>query len=179
MAGAGLLRPAGAAAAPVAPAPAGDDAGYLTFGAAAEGVLARVYTDTRALRGFTPAERSVLARAHAQKRAAVDRLNAALGPEDAIGLDELSRRITLGSRAGALRVARRLEALLVGVYLNGSGYGTDPGTRILLGRLTAAASAHEALLSRMAGLAPAGLPAPVDLEAAGTLLDTYLEDPTA
>lgn len=179
MAGLGLLHPGPAGAAPPPAAPVGDDAGYLTFGAAAEGVLARVYSGTGAVPGFSRGERALLARAHTQKRDAVDRLNAALGPDDAIPLDDFSRRVTLGTRAGALGVARRLEGLVVGVYLDAVGYAADPGSRILLGRLLAAASAHRALVSRMAGVAPPGLAAPVDLEAAGTLLDTYLEDPTA
>lgn len=154
--------------------------GYLTFGAVAEGVLAHVYGSSRTVHGFTVGERALLARAHAQKRDAVDRLNAALGPDDAIPLDDFSRRVVaLGTRPDVLRVARRLEALVVGVYLDATGYAADPGSRILLGRLLAAASAHEALASRMAGVTPAGLPAPKDVEAAGPLLDTYLEDPTA
>ena len=110
---------------------------------------------------------------------AVTRLNAALGPDDAIPLEEFARVVALGSRAGALRVARRLETVVVGVYLNGVGYSADPGTRLLLGRLLAYANGQLALLTRLAGEQPGGLPKPIDLEAAGVLLDTYLEDPTS
>jgi hypothetical protein len=108
----------------------------------------------------------------------VDRLNAALGPDDAIPLDDFARQVKVGTRAGAIKVGRGLEGLAAGVYLNGVGYATDAGTRILLGRLLAAGQAQAAMLARLGGLSGTGLPAPVDLDAAGLKLDGYLEDPS-
>lgn len=175
-----LLLPTAARAAPQPAVPQGDDVAFLAFGAAAAGVLARVYGDARQLRGaFGRRERALLSAAHDRQRDTVVRLNAALGPDDAVPLDGFTRLVALRSRADALAVARRLEAAVVGVFLNGVAYATDPGTRLLLGRLLAVAHGHAALLTAMAGERPSGLPAPVDLEAAGALLDTYLEDPTS
>lgn len=177
---AAIIAPAAAHAAPAPATPAGDDVGFLAFGAVAEGVLARVYTDAQQVRGaFSAPEKKQLALAHDRKLDAVARLNAALGPDNAVPLEEFARVVALGSRAGALKVARRLEGVVVGVYLNGVGYSADPGTRLLLGRLLAYANGQLALLTRLAGETAGGLPKPIDLEAAGVLLDTYLKDPTS
>jgi hypothetical protein len=174
---AGVVPPR-AWAAPQAPAPVGDDVGFLSFGAVAEGVLASFYTRALALKGaWSRGERALLASVHARHRANVDRINAALGPDDAVPLDEFARRVAVGTRRGALRVGRELETLAAGVYLNGVGYAADAGTRVLLGRLLAAAHAQEALLAQLAGEVSAGLPAPVDLETAGAKIDRYLRDP--
>src|SRR5207302_552576 len=109
--------PGRALAAPAAPHPQGDDVGFLSFGAAAEGVLATFYTRALALRGaWTRGDRALLAAAHARHRANVDRLNAVLGPSDAVPLDAFSRQVPVSTRAGALRVGRELEALAAGVY---------------------------------------------------------------
>lgn len=174
------MLPSLADAAPDAATPRGDDIGFLTFGAVAEGVLTRVFSDAQSVKGaFTPSERRLLGQAHDRQLDNVNRLNAVLGPGDAIPLEDFHRVVTLGSRAGALKVARRLETLVIGVYLNGVGYAEDAGTRILLGRLLAVASGHEALLTRMAGERLGGLPKPIDLPGAGPLLDVYLKDPTS
>jgi hypothetical protein len=175
-----LLLPTAARAAPTPPAPTGDDIGFLTFGAVAEGVLTRVYSDMQGVRGaFSPSEKRLLAEAHDRQLDNVTRLNTALGPDDAIPLEDFSRAVRLGTRAGALKVARRLETLVIGVYLNGVGYAADEGSRLLLGRLLAVAGGHQALLTRLAGEHLGGLPKPIDLQGAGPLLDTYLKDPTS
>ena len=175
-----LVAPEVARGAPQAPSPQGDDLGFLSFGAVAEAVLARLYSKAEQLRGaFSGPERALLAHAHARRRANVDRLNAALGPDDAVPLDDFVRLVELGSRAGALKVGRRLEALLTGVYLSGIGYAADAGTRILLGRLLVVSSGQRALLSALAGEQPGGLPAPIGLDEAGAVLDTYLMDPSS
>ena len=161
------------------PAPQDDDVSYLSFGAVAEAVLARTFLEASGLaRAFSPSERHLLEQAHDQQRRNVDRLNAALGPEAAVPLDDFRRTVAVGSRAGALRVARRLEALVAGVYLTGVGAAHDVGTRVLLGRLVGVAADQGALLTRMAGERLGGLPTPVALDAAGAILDTYLEDPS-
>ena len=90
--------------------PAGDDLGFLAFGAVAEGVLVAFFDAALAISGaWSPAERRVLTEARASHRANVDRLNAALGPDDAIAPDDFARQVTVGSRAGALKVGRELE----------------------------------------------------------------------
>jgi hypothetical protein len=179
-AAAATAMPARALAAPQAPAPQGDDVGFLSFGAVAEGVLANFYTQALAVRGaWSRGDRALLTAAHARHRANVDRLNTVLGPNDAVPLDDFSRVVKVGTRAGALKTGRALEELATGVYLNGAGYASDAGTRILLGRLLAAGHAQGALLARLAGHTAAGLPSPVDLDAAGLKLDCHLKDPDA
>lgn len=171
--------PARALAAPQAPVPQGDDVGFLSFGAVAESVLANLYTHALKLKGaWSRDERVLLDAAHDRHRTNVDRLNNVLGPDDAVSLDDFARQVRVGTRKGVLKVGRELETLVTGVYLNGVGYAEDTGTRLLLGRLLAAGHAQEAMLARLAGHDTAGLPAPIDLDAAGLKLDSYLKDPT-
>jgi hypothetical protein len=173
------VAPRARAALPAA-TPVGDDLGFLAFGTVAEGVLAAFFDAALALHGaWSPGERRLLAEARATHRANVDRLNAALGPADAVTPGDFAREVKVGSRAGALKVGYQLEALLAGTYLGGVAATADYGTRLLLGRLLAVASGHEAVLARWAGRPLAGLPAPVDLDAAGLELDTYLKDPNS
>ena len=170
-----------AARAALAPAtPIGDDLGFLAFGAVAEGVLAAYFDAALDLPGaWTPAERTLLTQARASHRANIDRLNAALGPDNAITPGDFSRQVKVGSRAGALKVGRELETLAGGTYLGGVAATVDYGTRLLLGRLLALASSHDAVLTRWAGLGLGGLLAPIDLDAAGLKLDTYLSEPNS
>ena len=168
-----------ALAAPQPPAPVGDDIGFLTFGAVAEGVLVAYYTAALALdAAWSDSERKLLAQARDRERDNVERLNAALGELDAIPLDSFEQTVKVRSRGRALQRGRELETLVGGVYLNGVGYAADAGTRILLGRLLAVAARHNTLLTRLSGLPLGGLPSPIDLDAAGTTLDTFIEDPT-
>ena len=89
-----------ALAAPQAPAPVGDDIGFLTFGAVAEGVLVAYYGAALALDGaWSESERKLLGQARERERDNVDRLNAALGEKDAIPLDSFERIVRVGSRA--------------------------------------------------------------------------------
>jgi hypothetical protein len=160
--------------------PAGDDLGFLAFGAVAEGVLAAFFDAALAIPGaWSATERRVLTEARASHRANVNRLNAALGPDDAVSPGDFARQVVVGSRAGALKVGRELESLVGGAYLGGVAASTDYGTRLLLGRLLALSSSHNAILTRWAGEAPAGLPSPVDLDAAGLKLDAYLKEPAS
>lgn len=142
-------------------------------------MLANLYTQALKLKGaWSRDERVLLDAAHDRHRTNVDRLNNVLGPDDAVSLDDFARQVRVGTRKGALKVGRELETLATGVYLNGVGYADDTGTRLLLGRLLAAGHAQEAMLARIAGHDKAGLPAPIDLDAAGLKLDSYLKDPT-
>jgi hypothetical protein len=159
--------------------PVGDDTGFLAFGAVAEGVLAAFFAAALTVRGaWSSTERRLLEDAHDAHRANVDRLNTVLGPDDAIALDAFSRDVRVGSRAGALKVGRRLEAVVGGAYLSGVSASTDPGSRLLLGRLLAMTAGNNALLAHLAGGALPGLPSPVELESAGRTIDIYVTDPT-
>jgi hypothetical protein len=169
------------ARAALAPAtPVGDDLGFLAFGAVAEGVLAAFYDAALALSGaWSPGERRVLTEARAGHRANIDRLNAALGPDNAVLAGDFAPKVAVGSRAGALKAGRELETLVGGTYLGGLAAAADYGTRLLLGRLLALSAGHNAVLTRWAGEAASGLPSPIDLDAAGLKLDTYIKEPTS
>jgi hypothetical protein len=170
--------PAARAALPQ-PAPAGDDVGFLAFAVVAEGVLAACFDAALGVKGaWLPAEKRLLREAHAVHRANVDRVNSALGPDDQVTPGDFSRQVTIGSRAGALKVGRGLERLAGGTYLGGVAGSTDYGTRLLLGRLLAVATRNEVLLARWAGASLGGLPAPIELDAAGLQLDRYVKEPT-
>jgi hypothetical protein len=175
---------AGAFAAPVRAAlpkatPVGDDLGFLAFAVVAEGVLARSVDASLALHdAWSPAEKRLLREAHTGHRANIDRINAALGPDNAVTPGDFSRQVVVGSRAGALKVGRELETLAGGTYLGGLAAATDYGTRLLLGRLLAVATRNGGLLARWAGAPLGGLPSPIDLDAAGLKLDAYLKERT-
>jgi hypothetical protein len=183
--GAGTVAAAAAAlgapratAALTAATPAGDDLGFLAFGAVAEGVLSAYFDAAVALEGaWTTGERDHLIQARARHRANVGRLNAALGPGDAVTPGDFEQTVKVGSRAGALRVGRELEKLVGGTYLGGVAATADYGTALLLGRLLAQASSENTMLAAWAGESLPGLLAPVDLDAAGLKLDTYIKDP--
>lgn len=176
---AALGAPRARAALPPA-TPVGDDLGFLAFGAVAEGVLSACFDAALALKGaWSPAERARLTQARAHHRANVDRLNAALGPDDAVTPGDFERVVRVGSRAGALKVARELETLVAGTYLGGVAATADYGSALLLGRLLAQCSSESTMLATWAGDALPGLLAPVDLDAAGLKLDTYIKDPSS
>ena len=179
-AAAALVSADRALAAPQPPAPVGDDIGFLTFGAVAEGVLVAYYTAALALDGaWSDSEHKLLGQARERERDNVERLNAALGELNAIPLDSFKQTVKVGSRGRALQRGRELETLVGGVYLNGVGYvgrrrDADPASAAC----SRVASRHNALLTRLAGLPLGGLPSPIDLDAAGTTLDKFIEDPT-
>jgi hypothetical protein len=184
--GAGAAAALAAVGAPAAraalpkPAPQGDDVGFLAFAVVCEGVLTACYDAALRVKGaWTPGEKRLLGEAHAVHRANVDRVNAGLGPDDQVTPGTFSRQVKVGSRAGALKVGRELESLAAGTYLGGVAGSADYGTRLLLGRLLAVATRNDALLARWAGASLGGLPAPIDLDAAGLKLDAYIKEPTA
>jgi hypothetical protein len=180
-AAAGAFGPAVALAAPQPPAPQGDDLGFLAFGAVAEGAARAFYRRAlAAARLFAADERRHLARAHTQKRDHLIRLSAAMGP-DAVGSGDFEvdlPKSSFASRGRALALGERLEALLVGVYLNGAGYAADPGTRLLLARLLTVDGQLLGALRAMAGRPVGdGLPNPLSTEQAGAALDKLITVP--
>lgn len=176
--GAAVL-PAPALAALPAPAPQGDDEGFLQFGALAERTGMAFYTRAAGMRGtWSAAERRRLKAAHGHKADHFARLVAALGA-DAPDPSEFSVRLpatAFRTRRGALELGRRLEGLMTGVYVEAVALVADPATRLLVGRLLAADAQLLSQLRELSGLGPGGmLPDPVDLEQAGPQLDRFLQ----
>jgi hypothetical protein len=173
-----LAAPVGAHAALPAPMPQGDDEGFLQFGALTERTALVYYRRALRVRGFDSGDRARLRAIAADKVVHVQRLTAALGA-DAPSVSDYAVDLpasAFATRAGALKLGRRLEGLLCGVYVGAVGFTADPATRLLLGRLLTSDATHLALVRDLAGLAPGGgLPDPVDLETAGAQLDSYLK----
>jgi hypothetical protein len=176
----GVIATPASAALPV-PAPRGDDVGYLSFGAVAELTSLAWYVRARSVSGFSAGERRRLQAAAAAKRGHIARINRALGA-DAVAADDFAANFpaaSLRSRGRAIGLGRELEALLVGVYLNGAAFAGDAATRLLLGRLLTYDAQQLAWLRGLTGgPAGAGLPVPATLEAAGATLDRLVTTPT-
>ena len=173
----------GAASAAPGPAPQGDDVGFLAFAVVAERATLVLYRGALPLRGaFSAAERRHLAAVRAAKRDHVERLNAMLGA-DAVARGDLDVALParrLRSRAGVCGLGEDLEGLLVAVHLEGVSVASDPGTRLLLGRLLAFDQAQLTWLRAVSGrVGRLGLPAPLDVDAAGARLDRFLAVPDA
>ncbi len=163
VAAAGVLLPApGARAALPAPAPQGDDAGFLQFAAIAETVSGAYW------------KRAGDAAAARRKAQAVQKLVAALGPDapqDGDFTVELPKRVT-----PALGV--RIETLLVRTHVAALASTADGSTRLLLARLLATDSQQLTIARAAAKLPPVtGLPVPLDLDAAGAELDALIKAP--
>ena len=176
-----MLVGGSALAAPQPPKPVGDDVGFLTFGVVAERTSLAFYK--RALKTpdlFDAAERRRLTVARAAKRDHVNRLNAALGA-DAVGAADYEVAFAASSfsshdRAVALGI--ELEKLLVGVYVNATGYTADPGTRLLIARILTVDGQLLGALREMIGKPIAdGMPNPLSTEQAGDVLDKLITVP--
>src|SRR4051794_38231348 len=164
--GAALPGPAAAAGLPAA-RPQADDVAFLAF----LGVTALV-------------ERAALRKAHLAGLAAVKadhlrRLNAALGPDEAVHAGDYPLALparALRSRQGVLRLCTELSELTSGVGLSGAVFAADAGTRLLLARLIASERDVLGALRTAGGhrVPRFGLPAPLDLEVASDKLDTLL-----
>jgi hypothetical protein len=177
--GAGL--PAGVASAALpAPAPQGDDVGFLSFGAVAETASAAWYRNAASTAAFSATDRRRFARSRAAKNAHIARINAALGP-DAIQPGDFDATFpddAFASKGSALALGQRIESLLVSVYLNGAAFAANDATRLMLGRLLAYDAQQLAWLRGLGGeRAATGLPVPLSLEQAGTTLDTLVTTP--
>ena len=177
--GAGLLAGPAAAALPT-PKPQGDDVGFLSFGVVAELASRAWYQQAPRARGFTAGERRRLAQGHAAKADHIKRLNAVLGA-DAIQAGDFDTSFPDGSfatKARALSLGERIEALLVGTYLNGAAFARDSATRLLLGRVLTFDAQQLAWMRGLGGgPAATGLPIPLSLEQAGATLDRVITTP--
>ncbi|HWI72671.1 MAG TPA: ferritin-like domain-containing protein [Baekduia sp.] len=166
-AGLAAVLPAGVARAALpAPAPVGDDVGFLQFAAIAEQVSQAYYAKAGA-KG--PAK---------QKAEHVAKLAAALGadapaPDD---FDVVLPARAFATTAGTATLGVRIESLLVRALLGALASTQDGSTRLLLARLLASDAQRLAALRAAAGMpASTGLAVPLDLEAAGTELDALLK----
>ena len=178
---AGLAPTVAGAAVPPA-TPQGDDVAFLSFAATAERASRDAYRAAykQAGAGWSRAERSHLNHVASAKRAHIMRIDSALGADAPLPGDFVTvlAKDAVATKAKALALLRRLETLLVRVYLNGVGYATDPSTRLFLGRLLTFDGQALAWLSLRAGeAAPTGLSHPIDLEAAADALDGFLSTP--
>ncbi|MEA2418896.1 MAG: hypothetical protein QOE60_1102 [Thermoleophilaceae bacterium] len=178
--GAGLLvGPPGSAAA-AAPAPQGDDLGFVQFGAVAELVSLRFLRSARQAAAVSGKVQQRIAFARDAKLRQFWMLNGILGTD---GIQEGDFEIKLPrqdftslDRVAAL--GERIESLLVGTYLSGVHNTEDRATRLLLGRLLAYDAQQLAWMRELRGAAnPSSLPSPLTLEQAGPLLDSFLETP--
>jgi hypothetical protein len=177
----GALAASAAFAAPQPPKPIGDDIGFLTFGVVAERTSLTFYKKALTTpRLFDAADRRRLTQARDAKREHVQRLNEALGA-DAVSSDDYQvtfPRQSFASRRNAVGLGVALEELLIGVYAYGVSATADPGSRVLIGRLLSVDNQVLSTLRAMNGKASiGGLPAPLDTDQAGDVLDKLLTVP--
>jgi hypothetical protein len=177
----GMLGAGAALAAPPPATPQGDDVGFLAFGAVGERAALTFYRRALKTPGlFDAAERRLLIDARQAKVQHLMKINAVLG-SDAVGSKDFKfdlPKTAFSTRARAVSLGESLEALLVGVYLNGAGYAADQGTRLLVARLLTVDGQFLSALRVMAGKpAAAGLPTPLSTEQAGDALDKLLTVP--
>jgi hypothetical protein len=162
-AGVASVLPVGMARAALpAPAPQGDDVGYLQFALLAERVSQAYYAKVSDKK------------AAARKATHVAKLIAALGA-DTPAPDDFT--IDLPKDA-TVALGVKIESLLVRTLTGALASTQDGSTRLLLARLLASDAQHLLLVRAAAGLpAVQGLPVPIELDAAGTELDTLLSAP--
>lgn len=165
-----------------APAPQGDDIGFVQWAATAELVAVACWDGLATYVALDPrADRWV----HAMRRAdTVHRssLDAVLG-EDAPTGDDFAVELPKGSFRSldrGLALAEDIHDHTVRVYLAGVAQAADPGTRLLLGQLLVSDTQHLDAVRALRGRSSVsgGLRGPLDLEAAGTWLDRFLRVPS-
>ena len=173
--GLALAAAPGAVAAAPAPTPVGDDVGFVSFGALAERVSVAAYTQALHIPGFSRRERSALSAARRARQRQADLLDAPLGG-DAPRSDDFHIVVPATTKVAVLKAILGLDRALTSVYAYGTSQAQDPATRLLLARLLAGDAQFLSQDRVMAGLSPhAGLPAPLDVDAAGSVLDPYLQ----
>ncbi|MDA0185319.1 ferritin-like domain-containing protein [Solirubrobacter phytolaccae] len=176
-----LVVPTVARAQKPAPAPQGDDIGYVQWGVTAE--LLSVAFWQRALDDgdFSKRAQRRLREARDNDADHLKRLVAVLG-EDAPAEGDFEVVLpdaAFKTRARILAFGKQIEEHVTAVYLDGVARTTDQETRALLGRLLVADTGHLALLRNLAGepVADTGLRTSMRVETAGTWIDTYLRTP--
>jgi hypothetical protein len=177
-AGASLLPVSPASAA--APAPQGDDLGFIQFGAVAELVSLEFMRTARRAAAVTGRVQRRIALVRNTKLQQFWELNGILGA-DAVQPNDFEIVLSERHFASLKRIAalgERIETLLVGTFLSGIHNAEDRGTRLLLGQLLAYDGQLLAWMRELRGATnPARLPAPLSLEQAGPSLDEFLAIP--
>lgn len=153
--------------------------GFLQFGALAERVALDAYRAALKQRSFWSADELATFKTIAsQKREHVQKLSAALGA-NAPAPDDYAVKLpasALRSRRGTLSLLEKLEQLLVGVYLGGAAFSADDATRLLIAQLLASDAQSLSALRTLRGVpVVATLPTPIDVDTAGTQLDSLLD----
>lgn len=181
-AGAALLAPvASAGAALPSPAPQGDDVGFIQLGAVGERISLEVHRELSRSKLLTRDERRRARTGRDATAKGLAQLNRALGDDDAIEPDTFTIGLPpreLRARGTLVRLGERIEAVLVGLYLNGVQNAEDPATRLLLGRLLALDVQEFAWLRSLRGATDyLQVPGPLSVERAGDALDRFLAIP--
>ncbi|HVW19369.1 MAG TPA: hypothetical protein VHB30_14070 [Solirubrobacteraceae bacterium] len=164
------------------PRPTADDKGFLTFLATGSKVLRDLYLRAGGTAGMSAADRRALTALAEARRVAILKSTGPLGgdapqPGD---FDSVFAASDLADRASVLALAEKLERLLCGVEVNGAAYAADSATRLLIARLLSSDAEALAVVRGLAGkTGTTGLLGPVDVDAAGDVLDAYLSSPTA
>lgn len=171
-----------AAAQGPAPAPEGDDIGYVQWGATAELLSVAYWRQAIASEHFTDRAKRRLRAARDADAAHLRRLNAVLG-EDAPSDDDFEIELPASafrSRERILAFGQEVEQRVTGVYLDAVNRVVNPETRLLLGRLLIADTQHIALLRTLANevVLDGGLRSPIRVETAGEWIDRYLVSPS-
>ena len=169
--------PAASAAGP-APAPVGDDLGFVQWAATAELVTVAYWDRALAERGFGGQAQRWMTAMRAADADHLAKLSAVLGdsaPSDRDFKVVLPKR-KLASRAAAIAFGEELEEHMLRVLLGAVSQAVDPGTRLLLAQILVNDTQHLDSLRQLAGepSAFAGLRGPLELEPAGEWLDAYL-----
>ena len=164
---------------PPAPAPKGDDIGYVQWGAIAEMLSVAFWQRALDEGDFSRRVERRIRTVRDVDKDHLARLNAVLG-EDAPDPDDFVINLpdsAFRTRARILAFGQEIEHRIVGVYLDGVARTTDQETRLLLGRLLVADGQHLSVLRGLAGepLADTGLPGPQRVAPAGEWIDRFLQ----
>jgi hypothetical protein len=170
------------AAAPLPPAPQGDDLGYVQWGATAELLSVAFWTQALARGDFSPRVKRRLGAARDADRAHLAKLSSILGAA-APRADDFELALpakAFKTRDGILALGEEIEQHVVGVYLDGVARAGDQPTRLLLGRLLVSDTQHLTVLRGLdrQSLADDGLRNPLRIDPAGDWLDRYLRSPS-
>jgi hypothetical protein len=178
---AGAALPTAARAQLPAPAPREDDVAFLAFLGVAAVVTGEALERAGRLRGFGPGERSTLEELRAVRRRHLARLNAALGPQEAVVAEDFPVSLPAAafrSRSRALSLLIDLSEMSLGIELSGTAFAQDSATRLLLARLMSSERDVLTVLRRLDGRHPTlyRLPKPLEMQVASDRLDALLEE---
>lgn len=175
---AGTLAAVPARGAAPAPAPQGEDIGFVQWGATAELVAVIFWDRALAADRFGAETRSWFKAMRAADVQHLVDLSAILGDEAPTtdDFEVVFPRGTFGSRTGIVAAAADIEESITRTYLAAVTQTTDPATRLLLGKLLAQDVGHLDAIRSLDGRSSAfaGRRGPLGLEQAGQWLDRHL-----